>query len=140
MKSKAATNNLLEHVNLTVRDPDQTAQLICELFDWQIRWSGASMDNGRTVHVGMSANGGSYLALYTHADVVNSPTRSAKQVANLNHIGILVSNLDNVKKRLKEHAIAIFNYGEYHPGKRFYFYLDDHIEVEVVSYKEGASD
>ena len=134
MKSQPETNNLLEHVNLTVRDPDQTAQLLHELFDWQIRWSGAAMDNGRTVHVGMPATGGSYLALYTHADVASSPLRSANQVANLNHIGILVSNLDDLEKRLKERAIATFNYGEYDPGKRFYFYLDEQIEVEVISY------
>jgi hypothetical protein len=128
------TSSSLEHLNLTVSNPDHAAKLLCELFGWQIRWSGAAMDNGRTVHVGKPGNGGSYLALYTHTDVVNSPARGANQVANLNHIGILSANLDDVEKRLKERGISSFNYGNYDPGKRFYFYMDDQIEVEVISY------
>ncbi len=42
----------LEHVNLTVKDPDELAALFCRLFDWKIRWAGEALNNGRTVHVG----------------------------------------------------------------------------------------
>ncbi|MEM6653029.1 MAG: VOC family protein, partial [Pseudomonadota bacterium] len=31
---------MLEHVNLTVTDPDKTAEMLCDLFDWRIRWAG----------------------------------------------------------------------------------------------------
>ena len=33
---------MLEHVNVTVTDPEKTAALLCELFDWRIRWQGPS--------------------------------------------------------------------------------------------------
>lgn len=51
----------LEHANLTVRNPDATAKLLVELFDWRIRWQGEAIHGGHTVHVGGEA---SYLALY----------------------------------------------------------------------------
>lgn len=134
MNSNNDTSCSLEHLNITVSNPDHAAKLLCELFNWEIRWSGAAIDNGRTVHVGKPGNGSSYLALYTHTDVVPTPTRGANQVANLNHIGILAANLNDVEKRLNKRGISIFNYANYDPGKRFYFYMDDHIEVEVISY------
>jgi len=62
-KSKYSSNNAqLEHVNITVGDPDHIADLLTKLFDWEVRWSGASMNNGYTVHVGSDQ---SYIALYT---------------------------------------------------------------------------
>ncbi len=38
----------LEHVNITVRDPRETADMLGAIFDWQVRWKGASIDNGET--------------------------------------------------------------------------------------------
>lgn len=32
------TTARLEHINLTVADPDATAALLGELFDWHVRW------------------------------------------------------------------------------------------------------
>ena len=51
----------LEHVNITVKDPQYTAAMLCRIFGWHIRWEGPSMNNGYTVHVGSDS---SYLALY----------------------------------------------------------------------------
>ena len=42
---------VIEHVNLSASDPDKLAEQLCQLFNWQVRWSGASMDDGYTVHV-----------------------------------------------------------------------------------------
>ena len=30
---------MFEHVNLTVNNPDKTAEVLCQLFNWHIRWS-----------------------------------------------------------------------------------------------------
>ncbi len=58
----------LEHVNVTVSDPAKTADMLCDLFDWHIRWSGDSINGGRTIHVGTK---GSYVAL-------NPPVKATK--------------------------------------------------------------
>ena len=55
----------LEHVNITVSDPDRTASLLGTLFDWKVRWSGPAKDGGYTVHVGSDDD---YLAIYTSKD------------------------------------------------------------------------
>ena len=124
------TATALEHVNITVSDPDATADLLCRLFGWKVRWAGRSLNGGRTVHVGTDA---SYLALYTNRQV-ETADRSHDKVANLNHVGILVEDLESVEERVKAEGFTPFNHADYEPGRRFYFYMDDHIEVEVVSY------
>ena len=53
----------LEHVNVTVADPDAAAAVLCALFDWNVRWSGPGMSTGRTVHVGDDS---SYVALFSY--------------------------------------------------------------------------
>ncbi|MFT6301912.1 MAG: hypothetical protein ACJAY2_001096, partial [Pseudomonadales bacterium] len=55
------TEAYLEHTNLTVNDPDETARLLVEIFGWRIRWSGEAIYDGYSVHVGGEQ---SYLALY----------------------------------------------------------------------------
>ena len=120
----------LEHTNLTVRNPDELAALFCRLFDWKIRWAGEALNNGRTVHVGTDD---SYLALYTHADVTDNRKRDTFAVNNMNHLGFVVSNIDEVETKVLEEGYKPFNHGDYDPGRRFYFMVDD-LELEVVDY------
>jgi hypothetical protein len=54
----------LEHANYTVSDPLKTAAWMEKLFGWHIRWQGAALGGGFTVHVGSDVH---YLALYTPA-------------------------------------------------------------------------
>ena len=58
--------SVLEHINLTVPDPQATADLLCDLFGWHVRWQGEAKNAGFTIHVG---GHGSYLALYRHQDM-----------------------------------------------------------------------
>jgi len=127
--------NKIEHINLTVSDPDSTAALFNEIFDLQIRWSGKSMDNGRTVHIGNPEQGESYLALYTPSKLIENKDQDHKSIANLNHIGIVVADLDEIEQRVQNRGFKTFNHGDYEPGKRFYFLLNDGIEIEVINYK-----
>lgn len=120
----------LEHANLTVRNPDELAALFGRLFDWRIRWAGEALNNGRTVHVGSDD---SYLALYTHEDVNESRTRDTLAISNLNHLGIVVSNIDEIEAKVKDEGYVPFNHGDYDPGKRFYFMIDE-LEIEIVDY------
>ncbi len=123
----------LEHTNLTVRDPDATAAMLCEVFGWHIRWTGAAMAGGYTVHVGSDED---YLALYTFSDVQDR-NMTDHRVGNLNHVGIVVEDLDGVEQKILDAGYETINHGDYDPGRRFYFLDGDQIEYEVVSYARG---
>lgn len=122
---------LLEHVNLTVTDAIESAELLCRLFDWKIRWQGASLDEGYTVHVG---NDQQYIALYSPSCELGEKPASYVSRATLSHIGILVEKMDLVEKRLADEGLRTHSHQEYEPGRRFYFDDPDGIEFEVVSY------
>lgn len=125
------TNAMLEHANITVSDSEKTAKRLCDLFGWHIRWQGEAIHGGMTVHVG-SEN--SYLALYTPGKRTGAPASSYLTTGGLNHIGIVVDDLDAAEKRVAEAGFEPHSHADYEPGRRFYFHDDDGIEFEVVSY------
>lgn len=120
----------LEHVNLTVRDPERSAALMTDLFGWQERWRGPSQLGGWTIHVGGEKD---YLALYTH-DGAATPDARFRKGRPLNHVGVLVDDLDAVEAKVVAAGLTPFNHGDYEPGRRFYFLDPDGTEFEVVSY------
>lgn len=120
----------IEHVNVTVRDPARAARLMQEIFGWHVRWEGPARDGGRTIHVGSDED---YVALYTGAGVTYSDDDFAKG-RPLNHIGVLVDDLDAVEARVAAAGLVPFSHGDYEPGRRFYFLDPDGIEYEIVSY------
>lgn len=120
----------IEHVNLTVRDPERSAALMTALFGWHVRWRGPARDGGSTVHVG-SDHG--YLALYTGPAGQHADARFDKGVP-LNHIGIQVDDLDATEARVRAAGLTPFGHDDYDPGRRFYFFDDTGTEFEIVSY------
>lgn len=54
--------------------------------------------------------------------------------AHINHLGIVVENLDDVEKKVFTLGFDTYNHGDYEPGRRFYFMLGEGLEAEVVSY------
>jgi len=123
-------SGFLEHINITVRDPEPLAALCADLFDWHIRWQGKALNGGNTIHVG---NDKSYLAIYTLPDAEYPDSQFAKGQP-LNHIGLVVNDLDAVEAKVKTAGLEPFGHDDYEPGKRFYFYDFDGIEFEIVSY------
>lgn len=121
----------IEHVNVTVTDPERAARLMEAVFGWRVRWRGPARDGGHTIHVGSPSD---YVALYTGRDVGYTPDDFAKG-RPLNHIGVEVDDLDASEARVIAAGLAPFNHGEYEPGRRFYFLDPDGIEYEVISYK-----
>lgn len=121
----------LEHVNLTVADPDATAATIVELFDWHVRWSGPSKNGGYTVHVGTDDD---YLALYRPSSDPAGISDPGEQINGLNHVAIVVDDLDEAEARVRERGLEPTNFGDYDPGRRFYFVDPDGVEFEIVSY------
>lgn len=132
--TRTSTTGTLEHVNLTVSDPERTAAMLVDLFDWHIRWKGASLHGGTTIHVGTDTD---YLALYTMPDSRRtvSPGDSYRQVAGLNHVAIVVDDLDRLEQRVVDAGFEPTNHADYEPGRRFYFRDHDDVEFEVVSYR-----
>lgn len=120
----------IEHVNMTVTDPQRSAQLMQDLFGWKIRWEGPAMLGGHTIHVG---NDDDYLALYTNDEVRSNDPKFAKSKP-LNHVGVVVDDLDAVEEQVVAAGLTPFNHGDYEPGRRFYFFDWNGIEFEVVSY------
>ncbi len=119
----------LEHVNITVTDADRSAALVQRLFGWRERWAGASMNGGRTVHVGTDDH---YLALYSRPGAEAPPAWSKGMP--LNHVAVQVDDLDLAERRVLEAGLTPFSHDDYEPGRRFYFLDPDGIEFEVVSY------
>jgi catechol 2,3-dioxygenase-like lactoylglutathione lyase family enzyme len=121
----------IEHVNVTVSDPDRAAKLMEAVFGWRVRWSGPALAGGHTIHVGSDDD---YLALYTEPrrDYTEADFPKGRP---LNHIGVEVEDLDAVEARVVAAGLKPINHGDYHPGRRFYFLDLDGIEYEVVSYR-----
>lgn len=117
----------IEHANLTVTDPDRSAALFEKLLDWHERWRGPAMLGGETIHVGDETT---YLALYTNPDASGGYAKGVP----LNHVGLLVDDLDAAEKVVIEAGLKPFSHADYEPGRRFYFFDWDGIEFEVVSY------
>jgi len=126
----------LEHINLTVSDPLVTAYLLVELFDWRIRWKGDAINGGFSVHVGDDS---SYLALYSPDTNVGQTGDTYNLLLGLNHLGIVVDNLEDAESRIVAAGYKTFSHGDYKPGKRFYFNAPDNLEIEVVSYQSDPT-
>lgn len=125
------SNSILEHVNFTVKDPDKTAELLCRLFDWKIRWAGEAINEGRAVHVGMDTF---YLALYAPVKTIVVQVDDFLELGGLNHIGVLVDDFEQAASRVIAEGFELRRSADYDPGRRFYFYDHDGIEYEVVNY------
>lgn len=120
----------VEHVNLTVRDLDQTLKFLSTaLPDFRVRHREAEADRV-WVHVG---NDHSYLALSSFG---SAPEESENH--GLNHIGLVVDDVDPVRERLLQAGYRRgFGNGEIfeHPHRRRLYFLDhDGREYEFVQY------
>jgi predicted enzyme related to lactoylglutathione lyase len=120
----------IEHVNITVSDIERTAAMLMQVFGWRIRWRGGAADGGVTIHVGGEDD---YLAVYMTSGGPRPSLGHAKG-RPLNHVGIVVDDLAATEARVKALGLVPFGYGDYEPGRRFYFFDADGIEFEVVSY------
>lgn len=120
----------LEHANITVSDPAATAGMLGRLFGWRIRWQGDAIHDGHTIHVGGDDD---YIAVYSMG-ATETAAQSYGSVGALNHIGVVVEDLDATEALVAAEGLTPHNHADYEPGRRFYFHDRDGIEWEVVSY------
>jgi len=117
----------LEHANITVSDPERSSALLQKLCGWHERWRGPSQLGGWTIHIGGERD---YLAVYTN----EQPHGRFAKGQPLNHIGLVVDDLDAAEQVVIEAGLIPLNHADYKPGRRFYFFDWDGIEFELVSY------
>jgi len=123
--------SFLEHVNMTVSDTAKTAEMLCKIFDWKIRWEGEAIHGGYSMHVGSKD---SYVAIYSGNNPTTPKEVSYDMIGGLNHIAVVVDDLDAVEKRVRDAGFDTHSHANYEPGRRFYFDDHDGIGVEVISY------
>ncbi len=125
-------DSVLEHVNITVSDPKATAERLCKLFNWSVRWHGPAINGGTTYHVGSPDT---YLAVFSQGER-GAPVAGESYgiVGAMNHVGIVVPDYEATEQRVKDAGYHIHQYADYEPGRRFYYRDEDGIEFEVVSY------
>lgn len=120
---------ILEHVNVTVSDLQRSIDFYCRLFDFRLRWRAAPDAERQEAHVG---NDDMYIALFQASHP--GPAEVDYQRVGLNHFGVVVDDLEMYRERLARVGIRPHYEPEYEPGRRFYFYDPDRVEVELVQY------
>jgi len=125
-------NAKLEHVNITVSNAKETAHVLCKIFDWRVRWHGPAINEGYTYHVGTDDQ---YVAVYSPKTIDKNLGSFYATGKGMNHLAIVVDDLQSVEKRIFDAGFTPFSHGDYEPGRRFYFRDHDNIEFEIVSYK-----
>ncbi|MBE1285765.1 MAG: VOC family protein [Rhodobacteraceae bacterium] len=124
-------NAFVEHTNITVANPQATAAWMAEVFGWHVRWSGDAIHGGHSVHVGSDT---SYVALYSPQQALSEAPNSYGIKGGLNHVGVVVEDLDAAESVVKKHGFSTYSHADYEPGRRFYFEDENGIEFELVQY------
>ena len=113
----------LEHVNITVPDPKASAAKLAQIFGWKIRWQGAAINDGFSVHIGDDE---SYLALYRPGRPLEPMGETYSYVGGINHVGIDGANTaDERRIPLEQLRPAFFVSGNRIPDSRL-------VEVENI--------
>ena len=102
-----------------------------KVFDWSMQWEGDTQDNGYSIHIGDTD---SYIAIYKLGLKIAPYQRSYAMSGHVNHVGIVVDDLDEIEQRVRSVGFEPHMHADYEPGRRFYFYDDTGLEIEVVSY------
>ena len=124
----------LEHINYSTPDPAKTAAWMADVFGWKIRWQGPALETGFSMHVGDDAR---YLALYKPSTNLKPVGDTYSRKGGLNHIGVVVDNLDETEENVKSAGFTPVSHADYEPGRRLYFYDDAGVEFEVITYSGG---
>ncbi|MEL6957558.1 MAG: VOC family protein [Pseudomonadota bacterium] len=115
----------LEHVNINVPDGAEFCEMLSAVFGWKIRWEGPStMGSGYFRHIGEAD---------TYISVVQ-PEGDAPKGGAFNHLGVVVDDLDSTAEKVRAQGLKPHHFADYEPGRRFYFYAENGIEIEVVQY------
>ena len=122
----------LEQVNLTVGDLDRSVGWYRELLGLELRWEGQAIGTDGMVRAAHLGRGDCYLALFEASE--SGPPAPTYGRAGLNHMGFVVDDLAATRARAVGLGVKPHFEPEYDPGRRFYVFDPDGIEIELVSY------
>ena len=74
------------------------------------------------------------MALYSPNSGLDASPSSYGNLGGLNHIAVVVDDLDATEEKVKAAGYTPINHADYEPGRRFYFHDHDNVEYEVVNY------
>ena len=109
----------LEHANVPSPNPQKTANWMQKVFDRSIWREGETQDNGYSIHIG---DIDSYIAIYKLGIKFAPRQRSYAMSGHVNHVGIVVDDLDEIEQRVRSVGFKPHMHANYEPGRRFYFY------------------
>ena len=121
----------IEHANITVRDMEKAVKFITTaLPEFHVRGRDRS-ERHAWLHVGTDET---YIAL-THSPDAERGKRVAYRDLGINHVGIVVEDVDAVVARLQAAGYRQDTEPEVSRWrKRFYFLDDDHLQWEFIQY------
>ncbi len=124
----------LEHVNLVIKDLDQSLAFYRAAFPhWRIRAKGGGEWYGKPrtwVHFGDDYQ---YLALNAFGEGNNRDLKGHQ--VGLAHFAFVVDNIDAMIERLEKAGFPVDNPGAQEPFRRNVYFIDpDGFEVEFVQY------
>ena len=119
----------LEHVNVSVPNVDRAVAFYQKLLGFRLRWKGTIGEGRPCAHVG---DDGYYIAFFQSDRTEHAPLNY--EDVGINHMGFVVDDLDEMKRRLAELGISSIPEKPYLPGRRVHFFDPDGVEVELVQY------
>ena len=128
----------LEHINMTVNDVAKSFDFYRELFGFKCLWKGSKAgETGKQLDAMHMGTHNVYIALFEVEDKSFATSHSAPSdysAPGINHMGFVVDDLEYYRTKLKAMNIEPHLEADYAPGKRFYFFDMDGIEIELVEY------
>ena len=124
----------LEHVNLVVKDVEETQKFIQTAFpDWKVRGEGENEWYGKMrkwKHIGTDDY---YLSINQGNEDDNRDLRSHSP--GLAHLGFNVDDLEGIKNRMLAAGYVIASIGANHPHRKTMYYIDPAgFEFEFLEY------
>ena len=127
----------LEHVNITVIDVDEAIRFLqTAMPDWKVRADVSSKESNcrRWVHIGTDTT---YLAIEDRGATQKGPHEPYVN-PGVNHIGLVVKDVDAVSKRLTDAGYAEGLSSPDNPNRRrIYFFDAEGNEYEFVEYLQS---
>lgn len=134
IEAQTTSDGYLEHVNVTVKNLDHTAEfLLAAMPSWRIRarskmdWFGREVD---WLHIGTPS---SYIALQSGGE--GSGLNWKESQVGVKHIGLVVPSLSAVIERLNAAGYQVDHLGASHPHRKSAYFIEaDQLQFEFIEY------